>query len=145
MDGGAELIGSNHPLWVFYADQFHLGFSDVLEYDESPIVIGSAPLKSQQEDKLLAEMNEAFSFISARAKRIVDPFAPWTDPQASLLDQDNVHDFIVRTKWCGLCKDAVLQLLESDNGVPAEQQILLGLLAMVRGGGMERYWVDTAL
>src|SRR6202030_4263233 len=35
MDGRAELIGSNHPLWLSYADQFHLGFSDVLEYNES--------------------------------------------------------------------------------------------------------------
>jgi monoamine oxidase len=40
MDGGAELIGSNHPLWLSYADRFHLGFSEVLEYDESPIIIG---------------------------------------------------------------------------------------------------------
>jgi monoamine oxidase len=36
-----------------------------------------------------------------------------------------------------------LQQLESDNGVPAKDQSLLGLLSMVRGGGMERYWVDT--
>ncbi len=143
MDGGAELIGSNHPLWVFYADLFHLGFSDVLEYDDSPIVIGGTPLKSRQEDKLLAEMNKAFSFISARSKRIVDPFEPWTDPQAPLLDQDNVHDFVMRTKWPRLCKDAILQQLESDNGVLAKDQSLLGLLSMVRGGGMERYWVDT--
>jgi monoamine oxidase len=143
MDGGAELIGSNHPLWLFYADQFHLGFSDVLEYNESPIVIGSNPLKPGAEKKLLSDMNDAFSFISARAKKIVDPYAPWTDPQASLLDQENVHDFVIRAKWSRLCKDAVLQQLESDNGVSTKNQSLLGLLAMVRGGGMERYWVDT--
>jgi len=63
MDGGAELIGSNHPLWLFYADQFHLGFSDVLEYNESPIVIGTNPLKPAAEKKLLSDMNDAFSFI----------------------------------------------------------------------------------
>jgi monoamine oxidase len=143
MDGGAELIGSNHPLWVSYADHFHLGFSDVLEYDESPIVVGTTQLKKRQEDKLLKEMNKAFSFISARAKRIIDPYAPWTDPQAAVLDQENVHDFVMRTKWPRFCKDAVLQQIESDNGAPAKDQSLLGLLAMVRGGGMERYWVDT--
>ncbi|MGA2431268.1 MAG: FAD-dependent oxidoreductase [Candidatus Acidiferrum sp.] len=143
MDGGAELIGSNHPLWLFYADQFHLGFSDVLEYDESPIIIGSKPLKPAAEKKLLADMNDAFSFISAHAKRIIDPYAPWTDPRASFLDQENVYDFVMRTKWPRLCKDAILQQLESDNGVSAKNQSLLGLLSMVRGGGMERYWIDT--
>src|SRR5580700_364701 len=143
MDGGAELIGSNHPLWLFYADHFHLGFSDVLEDDESPIVIGTKPLNPSVESKLLADMNEAFAYISARAKRIVDPYAPWTDPQASTLDQENVHQFVMRTKWPPLCKEAVLQQLESDNGVSAKNQSLLGLLAMVKGGGMERYWVDT--
>lgn len=143
MDGGAELIGSNHPLWLFYADQFHLGFSDVLEYNESPIIVGSKPLKPAAEKKLLADMNYAFSFISAHAKRIVDPYAPWTDPRALVLDQENVYDFVMDTKWPRLCKDAILQQLESDNGVSAKNQSLLGLLSMVRGGGMERYWVDT--
>ena len=143
MDGGAELIGSNHPLWLSYADQFHLGFSDVLESGEAPIVIGTKPLKPRTESKLLSEMNKAFSFISAHAKRIIDPYAPWTDPQAAVLDQDNVHDFVMRTKWPPMCKQAILQQLESDNGVPAKSQSLLGLLSMVKGGGMERYWLDT--
>lgn len=143
MDGGAELIGSNHPLWVSYADQFHLGFSDVLEDDESPIVIGKKELKPGAESKLLSDMNEAFAFISAHAKKIIDPYAPWTDPQAENLDSENVHQFVMRSKWSPLCKQAILQQLESDNGVCATEQSLLGLLAMVRGGGMERYWVDT--
>ena len=143
MDGGAELIGSNHPLWLFYADHFHLGFSDVLEYNESPIVIGTKPLKPSVESKLLSDMNDAFSFICAHAKKIIDAYAPWTDPQASVLDQENVHQFVMRTTWPPLCKQAVLQQLESDNGVSAKNQSLLGLLAMVKGGGMERYWVDT--
>jgi monoamine oxidase len=143
MDGGAELIGSNHPLWLFYADLFHLGFSDVLEYNKSPIVIGTRPLLPGAEAKLLDQMNTAFSFISSHAKRIIDPYAPWSDPQAAILDSDNVHDFVMRTKWKPRCKQAVLQQLESDNGVSAKDQSLLALLAMVKGGGMERYWLDT--
>jgi monoamine oxidase len=143
MDRGAELIGSNHPLWLNYADNFKLGFSDVLEYSNSPILLGKTPLTKRQELILLKQMGTALDHISARAKRIVDPFAPWTDPQASDLDSKNVRDFIMRSPWPGLCKTAVLQQLESDNGVPAHKQSLLGLLAMVRGGGMERYWEDT--
>ena len=35
------------------------------------------------------------------------------------------------------------QQLESDNGVAAKNQSLLALLAMVNGGGSDRYWTDT--
>src|SRR6267143_2939740 len=143
MDRGSELIGSNHPLWLNYADTFKLGFSDVVEYANSPILLGKTPLRPRQEKILLKQMGIAFDHISARSKRIVDPFAPWTDPQAPELDEKNVYDFVMRTPWPRLCKTAVLQQLESDNGVPAQDQSLLGLLAMVKGGGMERYWEDT--
>jgi monoamine oxidase len=143
MDGGAELIGSNHALWLHYRDIFGLGLSDVLDYKESPIIVGKTRLSKSAGKSLLHQMDEAFDYISARAKTIVDPFSPWTDPQAATLDQQNVYDFVVRTQWPRLCKEAVLQQLESDNGVIAKKQSLLALLAMVKGGGMERYWLDT--
>jgi monoamine oxidase len=144
MDRGAELIGSNHPLWLHYADTFHLGFSDVKDYENSPIRLGKAPLSKNEAKILFQQMGDAFDFISARSKRIVDPFRPWTDPDAAPLDQQNVYEFVMqRRKWSQLCKKAVLQQLESDNGVRAENQSVLGLLSMVRGGGMERYWLDT--
>ncbi len=143
MDGGAELIGSNHPLWLSYADVFRLGFSDVLEYKRSPIVLGKTRLTSHAGKRLLGQMDKAFDYISALAKTIVDPFAPWTDPQAATFDQENVYDFVNRKRWPRQCKEAVLQQLESDNGVSAKNQSLLALLSMVKGGGMERYWLDT--
>jgi monoamine oxidase len=143
MDGGAELIGSNHPLWLNYADTFRLGFSDVKEYDNCPILLGKKLLSPRREDSLLKQMDKALDYISSRAKKIVDPFAPWTDPQGPALDRRNVHDFVMGTSWSPLCKTAVLQQLESDNGVLAKDQSLLGLLAMVKGGGAERYWLDT--
>jgi monoamine oxidase len=143
MDKGAELIGSNHPLWLNYADTFHLGFTDVKEYKNSPILLGKTPLSEPEAKALFHEMDKAFDFISVRSKKIVDAFEPWTDPQASILDQQNVYDFVMHQSWDPLAKTAVLQQLESDNGVRAKDQSLLGLLSMVKGGGMERFWVDT--
>ena len=35
------------------------------------------------------------------------------------------------------------EFLAADNSVPAEEQSLLGVLAMVKGGGLDRYWTDT--
>jgi monoamine oxidase len=91
MDGGAELIGSNHALWLNYAEIFRLGLSDVLDYKKSPIILGEARLSASAGKRLLHQMDDAFGYISARAKTIVDPFSPWTDPQATTLDQQNVH------------------------------------------------------
>lgn len=41
VEGGAELIGSNHPTWVAYKDKFALEFIDVTEdaEAEAPIVL----------------------------------------------------------------------------------------------------------
>ena len=45
VEGGGELIGSNHPAWVGYAKQFGLKFLDVSEEDlEAPIVLGGKRL-----------------------------------------------------------------------------------------------------
>jgi monoamine oxidase len=141
MDRGAELIGSNHPLWLNYAEAFHLGFTNVKEYKNSPILLGTTPLSDPEAKALFHEMDQAFDFISARSKKIVDAFEPWTDPEASVLDQQNVYDFVMKQNWEPICKTAVLQQFESDNGVSAKDQSLLGLLSMVKGGGMERFWV----
>src|SRR6188768_134305 len=40
VEGGGELIGSNHPTWVAYAKQFGLDFIDVTEsQDAAPIYL----------------------------------------------------------------------------------------------------------
>jgi monoamine oxidase len=143
MERGAELIGANHPLWLTYADTFHLEFSDVKEYENSSIYLGKHLLLPKDADILFEHMKKAFDFISSQSKTIIDPFQPWTDSAAPTLDQKNVHAFVMRIAWTKRCKFAILQQLESDNGVPAQDQSLLGLLSMVKGGGMERYWEDT--
>lgn len=143
MERGAELIGANHPLWLTYADTFHLAFSDVKEYETSPIYLGNHRLSPDEADSLYEHMKDAFDFISSQSKTIVDPFQPWTDPAAAALDQKDLRTFVKRAGWTKRCELAILQQLESDNGVPAQDQSLLGLLSMVKGGGMERYWEDT--
>ena len=80
MERGAELIGANHPLWLTYADTFHLGFSDVKEYEDSPIFVDGHRLSGKEPDRLFKHMKEAFDFISSQSKTIVDAFHPWTDP-----------------------------------------------------------------
>jgi monoamine oxidase len=143
MDWGAELIGSNHPLWLFYSHLFHLLLTRVGEDKHSPVRINGKPLSGKQVKKLFHQMEEALKDISEQSKSIIDAYQPWTDPNAQELDEQTVYDFVKDRDWKPTCKRAVLLQLESDNGVSSKRQSLLGLLAMVRGGGMERYWRDT--
>jgi monoamine oxidase len=53
MEGGAELIGTNHPIWMDYKKRFGLSFFDVTEEDaESPIVLGGRRLTAKESEKL---------------------------------------------------------------------------------------------
>jgi monoamine oxidase len=49
MDKGAELIGSNHPLWLNYHGIFNIGFTNVLEYKNAPIILDGKPLDRDDE------------------------------------------------------------------------------------------------
>jgi hypothetical protein len=44
-------------------------------------------------------MDEALASISAAAKGIFDPYRPWTDPQAGILDRQNVYNFVMKRDW----------------------------------------------
>ena len=99
MERGAELIGANHPLWLTYADAFHLAFSDVKEYENSPIYLGDHRLSSDEADFLYEHMKEAFDFIASQSKTIVDPYLPCTDPAAPVLDQKDLHTFVKHAGW----------------------------------------------
>jgi monoamine oxidase len=42
-----------------------------------------------------------------------------------------------------LCKAALREQLVTDNGIPADRQSYLGVLAMIKGGGLRHFWDDT--
>jgi monoamine oxidase len=42
VEGGGELIGSNHPAWVGYAKQFGLEFLAVSDEDRRSVVLGGS-------------------------------------------------------------------------------------------------------
>jgi monoamine oxidase len=145
VEGGGELIGSNHPTWVAYADKFGLGFLDVSEVEdvEFPIVIGGRRLSSEESEKLWEEMDEALTGMNADAAA-VDADTPWTSPNAAALDARNVASFIDGLADVSpLCRAALHALVASDNGVPTAWQSYLGQLAQIKGGGVEKYWTES--
>jgi monoamine oxidase len=143
VEGGGELIGSNHPAWVGYAKQFGLQFLDVGEEDaEFPIVLNGKRLTGDESEALWEEMEKAFGAIVADAKDI-DPDRPWTAANADALDRRTLASAIDAIDASPLCRSALHTLMTADNGVVTDWQSYLGNLAMIKGGGLEKYWTDS--
>ena len=143
VEGGGELIGSNHPAWIGYAKQFNLEFLDVTEEDaEFPIVLGGKRLTADQSEALWEEMETAFNTIVGDAAN-VDADEPWKASNAQALDRRTLASWIDALDASPLCKAGLHTMMTADNGVITEWQSYLGNLAMVRGGGLEKYWEES--
>lgn len=93
LETGAELIGANHPLWLLLADVFDLGMSVVTTDDNfdaqglaMPLILNGTALNPVQQAALYNQMTDVFQGWCAQAKTI-NPWAPWTFPNATNLDQ----------------------------------------------------------
>jgi monoamine oxidase len=144
VEGGGELIGSNHPTWVTYAKQFRLEFLDVSEEDaEAPIVLGGKRLSEETAEGLWEELDAAANTLNADAAKVPDAFEPWRTPNAQALDRRTLKSWIDEVDASPLCKAGLDAMMTADNGVITEWQSYLGNLAMVKGGGLEKYWTDS--
>jgi monoamine oxidase len=143
VEGGAELIGSNHPAWLGYAKRFGLEFLDVSEEDaESPVVLNGRRLSAAESEALWEDLETSFNTIVDDA-RGVDADRPWTAAGAEALDRRSLSAWIAALDASPLCRDAMRTMLAADNGVLTEWQSYLANLAMVKGGGLEKYWTET--
>jgi monoamine oxidase len=143
VEGGGELIGSNHPAWIGYAKQFGLKFLDATEEDlEAPVVLNGKRLSSDESDALWEEMEKAFNTIVADAAKI-DADEPWKAANAAALDKRTLGSWIDALDASPLCKTGLHTMMMADNGMVTEWQSYLANLAMVKGGGLEKYWTES--
>jgi monoamine oxidase len=145
IEGGAELIGSNHPAWVNYAEKFKLEWLDVTEDEgecEYPVIIDGKPLSGDEGATLWEELETALNQMNALAEPL-DPDAPWTAADAAKLDKTSTMDWINSLEVSAAVKRAMWINQTSDNGQDAGKQSLLGQLAAVKGGLLEKYWTDS--
>jgi monoamine oxidase len=143
VEGGGELIGSNHPTWVTYADKFGLSFLDVSESEgEAPIVLNGKRISGEACEKLWEDLDAALSLMNADASK-VDADTPWTAPNAVALDRRSLAHWIASIETTPECRAALAAQLGGDNGVMPEWQSYLGNLAAVKGGGVEKFWTDS--
>ena len=144
VEGGAELIGSNHPVWMRYKDRFKLSFLDVTDSEnEAPIILGGRRLSAKESEQLWEDMGTTLSRLDAEAAKIGDPFAAWETAHAAELDRRSFRAWIDALDTTPLCRAGIEAQMAADNGVRTAWQSYLGNLAMIKGHGLEKFWTET--
>ena len=144
VEGGAELIGSNHPTWAAYAQRFGLKFLDVSADEdlEMPIRLNGQLLDRATARRTYEEMEAAFAALT-QASEPIDADQPWASPHAAQLDQQTLSDWMSRIQVSDLTRKLVAVQLGSDNAVANGRASYLAMLTAIKGGGGERYWSDS--
>lgn len=144
VEGGGELIGTNHPTWMAYAKRFDLGMLEIKESDDLayPILLGGTLLSDDDANALWEELDAAHEKFNADAAA-VNPDEPWLTPGAAEWDARTTGAFIRGLDISDRCKVALIAECEANNGVTIDRQSYLGNLTQIKGGGVETYWTDS--
>jgi monoamine oxidase len=142
VEGGAELIGSNHYAWDAYSKKFGLKFLNVSDEGDGPAILGGKRLNAREQKKLAKDFHEATK-VMAHLAETVDENEPWNNPQFRCYDRISLKDWVESQKFTPLAKLGLIEQMQADNGVIASKQSLLGNLLMVKGGGGMHFWTET--
>lgn len=154
IEAGGELIGLNHPYWIYLAKRFGLSMNLLTpeeDYSEQglemPIIINGHPLSKEQIIQLDVEMDSILMRISSDANQIIYPSQPWLeDEKTRYLQYVSIEDKFNEWHLEGLVRDLLSFQFENDNLAPISKQSYLGLLTQVKGGSINgdtnTYW-DT--
>ena len=139
---GGELIGLNHRAWWSYKNKFKLPFHEVHYATNGVVILGGKRIVGAQAKQLHKEMIAAQRRIN-NAARAINAHRPWLSRRAEHLDGLSLADGLAKIPMSRLCRLAFLEMLQADNGVEAGSQSWLANLAMVKGGGLRRFWNDS--
>lgn len=144
VEGGGELVGSNHRHWLKYADKFGLKFIENTDEEgaHSPLMLKGKQLSRPEKERIITEMEHVYERLNRVAAQ-VNADKPWETPGAVALDLTTTSSWIDAMQAPELCKAWLAVRLMADNGVHPDKQSFLGNLAMVKGGGLKRYWTET--
>lgn len=151
IEGGAELIGLNHLLWIALAQIFGLAFSVVTPEDdvdhlglEMPLYLKGERLSREEAERVWDEMGTAVDHLDAHA-RLLDQYRPWESPHASSWDKRPLSEWLHELDISPLCRAALEAQFASNNGEPTDRQSYLANLAIVKGGGLKHFWTDSEM
>jgi monoamine oxidase len=142
MEEGGELIGLNHRAWWSYKDKFKLRFHEVHEGKNAVVILGGKRIVRADAKQLHHEMLAAQRRINSAA-RAINAHQPWLSRRAAHLDSQSLVQGLAKIPMSRRCRLAFIEMLQADNGVEAGSQSWLGNLAMIKGGGLRRFWSDS--
>jgi monoamine oxidase len=149
LEAGAELIGTNHPMWLAFARHFGLAMSMISSEDQyeaaglsMPMVLEGRHLSSAEQKTVHDEMDGIFRGWAKDSAMVKDPWKPWTTPGASKLDAETLDSHIPHDV-SELTRVAIRFHFEQDNTTPLARQSWLGALAQIAGGGGYEFFEDT--
>ncbi len=144
VEGGGELIGSNHPTWIAYANRFALDFlpASANEKADVPVIIQGKKLDFKRVKELLDEMDGAYKTLNEDAAKVNED-EPWKTPGAEAWDRRSTGQWLAALQVSDECRRLIKSDLAGNNGVAVEKQSYLGNLTQIKGGGVEKYWTDT--
>lgn len=149
IEAGAELIGLNHPFWLGFASTFGLSFAVVTPEDdfagvglEMPLYLDGRMLTPAEAERVWEEMDRAFDTLD-EPSRAVDPYEPWTAPDAQRLDLMPLSQWKDSLPLTQLGAAAVEAEIANNNVEPSARQSYLANLALVAGGGGKSFWTET--
>jgi monoamine oxidase len=144
VEGGGELTGPNQATWMAYGKKFGFEFFPVVPDNqaESPVILDGKRLDRKAAKELWEEMEGSYGGIT-EAAAAVDPEQPWKAPKAAELDWRTLAQWIDELKVSPHCKRALALEFETVDGMDPAWQSYLGNLAVIKGGGLARYWTDT--
>jgi len=131
VEGGGDLIGTNHPLWEAYRKRFGLKFITLDDDDYAtpltiPIILRGRSLSREEGKKLYDDMDHIFAAITAESEPI-NADAPWLSPKAAELDAMTTAARLAQIEGDELARYAVAVQLGSNNGVPLARQSYLAI------------------
>lgn len=147
VEAGGEFIGRVHPTCLAYAERFGLKLREAPEIDEADgpeptCVIDGKRLTADEARALFEEMEELVRELNHWASR-VNADEPWKTPNAARVDSESLAGWLKQTRFSTVCRQAFANLMAADNGVDPEKQSLLGLCAVIKGGGLDDYWTES--
>jgi monoamine oxidase len=144
IEGGGELIGSNHPTWMAYGKHFGLEFRDVTEpeTDKAPIILNGNKYAGQELRALWGQIAHALSFLNADARKI-NLDRPWQTPDAARLDHTSLAAAFASFDLDDVARHGALTLLGNDDASWPKRFSYLAALSCIAGGGVEKFWTET--
>lgn len=158
VEAGAELIGTNHAMWIELSDIFGLNRVPLTtdeEYKRNDLYVrirlGGQELDDAAKKQLHDELLVVIDTIGDDA-RPIDQFKPWRSPYANYYDSISVATRLdeIMGQVSSTARAAMDFIVGNDNCAQPDQQSYLGLLAQVSAGrmgddteGMRGYWDYT--